>query len=114
MRGIADGLRYAKSRPDLLGTYLIDIGAMFFGAPYAVFPQVAAGLGGPAVLGLLYAAPGFGSMVVSADEQLDQARAPARPGDRAGGLRLGHRDRRLRLRAQPAACRARARGGGRV
>ena len=66
VRGIADGLRYAKSRPDLLGTYLIDIGAMFFGAPYAVFPQLAAGLGGPAVLGLLYAAPGFGSMVVSA------------------------------------------------
>jgi MFS family permease len=66
LRGIADGLRYAKSRPDLLGTYLIDIGAMFFGAPYAVFPQLAAGLGGPAVLGLLYAAPGFGSMAVSA------------------------------------------------
>jgi MFS family permease len=66
MRGLAEGLRYAKSRPDLLGTYLIDIGAMFFGAPYAVFPQIAAGLGGPAVLGLLYAAPGFGSMAVSA------------------------------------------------
>jgi len=66
LRGLAEGLRYAKSRRDLLGTYLIDIGAMFFGAPYAVFPQVAAGIGGPAVLGLLYAAPGFGSMVVSA------------------------------------------------
>jgi MFS family permease len=66
MSGLVEGLRYAKSRPDLLGTYLIDIGAMFFGAPYAVFPQVAAGLGGPAVLGLLYAAPGFGSMAVSA------------------------------------------------
>jgi len=66
LRGLAEGLRYAKSRPDLLGTYLIDIGAMFFGAPYAVFPQLAAGLGGPAVLGLLYAAPGFGSMAVSA------------------------------------------------
>src|SRR5215467_1491818 len=66
LRGLAEGLRYAKSRPDLLGTYLIDIGAMFFGAPYAVFPQVAAGIGGPAVLGLLYAAPAFGSMAVSA------------------------------------------------
>jgi MFS family permease len=66
LRGVADGLRYAKSRPELLGTYLIDIGAMFFGAPYAVFPQIAAGLGGPAVLGLLYAAPNIGSMLVSA------------------------------------------------
>jgi len=65
LRGLGEGLRYAKSRPDLLGTYLIDIGAMLFGAPNAVFPQVAAGLGGPAVLGLLYAAPGFGSMLVS-------------------------------------------------
>lgn len=65
VRGLAEGLRFAKSRPDLLGTYLIDIGAMFFGAPYAVFPQIAAGLGGPAVLGLLYAAPGIGSMIVS-------------------------------------------------
>lgn len=65
LRGLGEGLRYAKSRPDLLGTYVIDIGAMLFGAPYAVFPQVAAGLGGPAVLGLLYAAPGLGSMVVS-------------------------------------------------
>ncbi len=64
-RGMAEGLRYARSRPDLLGTYLIDIGAMLFGAPYAVFPQIAAGLGGPAVLGLLYAAPGFGSLAVS-------------------------------------------------
>lgn len=66
LRGLAEGLDYARSRPDLLGTYLIDIGAMFFGAPYAVFPQMAAGLGGPAVLGLLYAAPGIGSMLVSA------------------------------------------------
>ena len=65
LRGLGEGLRYAKSRPDLLGTYLIDIGAMLFGAPYAVFPQVAAGFGGPAVLGLMYAAPGFGSMLVS-------------------------------------------------
>jgi MFS family permease len=39
--GLVEGLRYARSRPDLLGTYLIDIGAMLFGAPYAVFPQLA-------------------------------------------------------------------------
>jgi MFS family permease len=63
--GLLEGLRYAKSRKDLLGTYLIDIGAMLFGAPYAVFPQIAHGLGGPAVLGLLYAAPGFGALAVS-------------------------------------------------
>ena len=65
LRGLAEGVRYATGRQDLLGTYLIDISAMLFGVPYAVFPQVAAGLGGPAVLGLLYAAPGLGSLAVS-------------------------------------------------
>jgi MFS family permease len=65
LRGTLDGLRYARSRPELMGTYLIDIGAMFFGAPFALFPQIAAGLGGPAVLGLLYAAPSAGGIIVS-------------------------------------------------
>jgi predicted MFS family arabinose efflux permease len=65
LRGILDGLRYARSRPELMGTYLIDIGAMFFGAPYALFPQIASGLGGPAVLGLLYAAPSAGGIIVT-------------------------------------------------
>jgi MFS family permease len=65
LAGLVDGLRYAQSRPDLLGTYLIDIGAMLFGAPQAVFPQIAARLGGPAVLRLLYSAPGLGSFAVS-------------------------------------------------
>jgi hypothetical protein len=65
LRGTLDGLRYARSRPELMGTYLIDIGAMFFGAPYALFPQIASGLGGPAVLGLLYAAPYVGGMIVT-------------------------------------------------
>jgi len=65
LRGVADGLRYARSRPELLGSYLIDISAMLFGAPYAVFPAIAARLGGPAVLGLLYAAPAAGGLIVS-------------------------------------------------
>jgi MFS family permease len=66
LRGIGEGLRYARSRPELLGSYLIDMAAMFFGAPYALFPALAARLGGPAVLGLLYAAPGAGALLVSA------------------------------------------------
>ena len=46
LRGIAEGLRYVRGRPEILGTYLIDIAAMFFGAPYALFPAVAARFGG--------------------------------------------------------------------
>ena len=66
LRGVVDGLRYAVRRPDLLGTYVVDLIAMFFGMPNALFPAIAARLGGPAVLGLLYAAPAAGSMVAFA------------------------------------------------
>lgn len=65
LRAIADGLRYARSRQDLLGTYLVDMNAMFFGMPTALFPQVASHFGGAAVLGVLYAAPSAGSLIVT-------------------------------------------------
>ena len=64
-RTIREGLRYATSRQDLVGTYLIDMNAMFFGMPMALFPAIAKGYGGPEVLGLLYAAPSAGSIVVT-------------------------------------------------
>ena len=41
LRAIAEGLRYAGSRPELLGTYLVDINAMLFGMPQALFPAIA-------------------------------------------------------------------------
>jgi MFS family permease len=66
LRGVAEGLRYVRGRPEILGTYVIDIAAMFFGAPYALFPAVAARFGGAAALGFLYAAPGAGALLVSA------------------------------------------------
>jgi MFS family permease len=65
LASIAAGLRYARSRPELLGTYAIDIVAMFFGMPMAVFPYVADKLGGPAVVGLLYAAPSAGALLAT-------------------------------------------------
>jgi len=61
VRTIVEGLRYARSRPELMGTYLIDINAMFFGMPMALFPAIAEGFGGAAV-GLLYAAPAVGAL----------------------------------------------------
>ena len=64
LRTVVEGLRYARSRPELLGTYLVDINAMFFGMPMALFPAVAEGFGGSSV-GLLYAAPAFGAMCVT-------------------------------------------------
>jgi Transmembrane secretion effector len=65
LRSLREGLSYARSRPELLGSYLIDMSAMFFGVPYALFPAYAARVGGPAVLGMLYAAPAVGATVVN-------------------------------------------------
>lgn len=66
LRRVVEGLRYARSRPELIGTYALDMVAMFFGMPTALFPAIAVGLGGPKVLGLLYAAPAVGSFIFSA------------------------------------------------
>ena len=60
-----EGLRYAGSRQELIGTYLVDMNAMFFGMPLALFPAIAAGYGGAGALGLLYAAPAAGAIVVA-------------------------------------------------
>jgi MFS family permease len=66
LRGIVDGLRYAGRRPELLGTYFVDMAAMFFGIPEALFPAFAKELGGgPGALGLLYAAPAAGALLAS-------------------------------------------------
>jgi MFS family permease len=64
-RGVVEGLRYARSRQELMGTYLVDMNAMFFGMPNALFPALAASYGGPAVLGLLFVAPSVGSLVAT-------------------------------------------------
>jgi len=65
MRAIAEGLRYARSRQELVGTYAVDITAMFFGMPMALFPALAERYGGGAVVGLLYAAPSAGAVVAT-------------------------------------------------
>jgi len=64
LRTIIEGLRYAKSRPELMGTYLVDINAMFFGMPMALFPAIAVGFGGASV-GLLYSAPFVGALLAT-------------------------------------------------
>nr|WP_199517013.1 MFS transporter [Nucisporomicrobium flavum] len=65
LRSVVTGLRYARSRQELLGTYLVDINAMFFGMPQALYPFLATQLGGPRVLGLLYAAPAAGALLAT-------------------------------------------------
>lgn len=65
LRGIAEGARYAWSRPVLLGTYAIDLAAMFFAFPNTIFPFLADDLDAEWSLGLMYAAGSVGSVVLS-------------------------------------------------
>ncbi|MFF8829196.1 MFS transporter [Streptomyces sp. NPDC015131] len=65
LRGIAEGARYAWSRPVLLGTYAVDLAAMLFAFPNAIFPFLAEDLGAEWSLGLMYAAGSVGSVVLS-------------------------------------------------
>jgi MFS family permease len=62
---VVEGLQYARSRPELIGTYLIDMAAMFFGMPMALFPALAERYGGSAALGALYAAPSVGAFLAT-------------------------------------------------
>ncbi|MEU3301006.1 MULTISPECIES: MFS transporter [unclassified Streptomyces] len=65
LRGIAEGARYAWSRPVLLGTYAVDLAAMFFAFPNTIFPFLADELDAEWSLGLMYAAGSVGSIVLS-------------------------------------------------
>lgn len=65
LKAIAEGARYAWSRKELLGTYVVDIAAMLFALPLAVLPFLADELNAPWSLGLMYAAMPAGAMVVS-------------------------------------------------
>ncbi|MBA3660983.1 MAG: MFS transporter [Gammaproteobacteria bacterium] len=65
LASIMKGFRYAVSRQELMGTYLVDFIAMVFGMPTALFPAIALSFGGPEQLGLLYAAPAVGALGVA-------------------------------------------------
>ncbi len=67
LRAIRDGFAYVRANPITQAVYLIDLNAMVFGLPRALFPAVALTLyhGGTRVLGLLYAAPGVGALAMA-------------------------------------------------
>ena len=68
LRAIATGLRHLGDRPAILGSFAIDLDAMIFGMPRALFPVLAAQTfhTGPAGLGLMYASIAAGGLVSSA------------------------------------------------
>ncbi len=62
---IREGLRELRGQRAVQGTFLIDVNAMVFGMPRALFPQLGTELygGGAGTVGLLYAAPGAGALI---------------------------------------------------
>ena len=62
---IKQGMRYAASRQELLGSYFVDFVAMIFGMPMALFPAIAAAYHSAPALGWLYAAPSAGMLVTT-------------------------------------------------
>jgi MFS family permease len=64
---IVEGLRFAVSRRALLATFLVDLNAMVFGSPRALFPALALDvfMVGPAGVGFMASAAGVGAFVAA-------------------------------------------------
>jgi MFS family permease len=64
-RSTLAGLRFVRRTQPMQGAYLIDLNAMVFGMPRALFPALAATAfgGGATTVGLLYSAPGVGALL---------------------------------------------------
>ncbi|MGA0901855.1 MAG: MFS transporter [Candidatus Nanopelagicaceae bacterium] len=65
IQSLVEGLRYAFSRKDLLGTYFVDLAAMFLAMPMALFPFWADEIGAPWALGLFYSSITAGAVIVT-------------------------------------------------
>jgi MFS family permease len=66
LTSVVSGIRYAASRRDLMGTYVIDMAAMFLAMPIVLFPAFAEDvLREPKMLGLLYTAETAGTILAT-------------------------------------------------
>lgn len=61
---LREGLRFAGSRPVLMGTYIVDIVAMAFAFPVALFPAMAAAQGRTDAVGWLLSAMSVGALLI--------------------------------------------------
>lgn len=64
-KSVIEAVRYALSRPELLGTYVVDFAAMVFAMPNALYPAIAQSLNSTKWLGWLYSAPALGALLVT-------------------------------------------------
>ena len=65
LAALLDGVKYAFSRQDLIGTYIIDLAAMTLAMPMALYPFWADQLNAPWALGMFYSAITVGSVLVT-------------------------------------------------
>jgi MFS family permease len=65
LRSVLEGFRFVRGRQQIQGAYVIDLNAMVFGMPRALFPALATTVfrGGASTVGFLYAAPGAGALL---------------------------------------------------
>lgn len=61
---LREGLRFAWARPELMGTYIVDIVAMAFAFPVALFPAMAEAHGQTQAVGWLLSAMSVGALVI--------------------------------------------------
>ena len=61
---LKEGLRFAWARPELMGTYIVDIVAMAFAFPLALFPAMAVAYGHTESVGWLLSAMSVGALVI--------------------------------------------------
>ena len=62
---VMEGVRFLRGRRALQGTFVIDVNAMVFGMPRALFPELAARVfgGGAATVGLLHSGVAVGGLI---------------------------------------------------
>lgn len=65
LSSLKQGLSFAFSKQELMGSYCVDFIAMVFAMPNALLPAIAQSYGGVKTLGLLYAAPAAGALIIS-------------------------------------------------
>jgi MFS family permease len=67
LAAVAEGLRYARRRRPVLGTFAVDLVAMVFGSPRSLFPAMALDVFkvGPAGLGLFSSSIALGAMIAA-------------------------------------------------
>jgi MFS family permease len=64
-RLIREGIEYARRRPELLGTYIVDLTAMTLAMPMALFASLGQRLGGAVATGWLYSSMAMGALLMT-------------------------------------------------